>query len=147
MRGREGVVDVDVAQRGELVDEGRVVLLLLLVEAEVLQQQHVARLEIAHALFGLLADAILGEGDRLAERLRQRLDQRLQRHLGHALAVGPAEMAEHDHLGALVGELLQGRRGALDARGVGHLAVLHRHVEVDADQHALARHGSRNRSS
>ena len=45
MRGREGVVDIDVAQRRELVDEARVVLLLFLVEAQVLEQQHVAGLQ------------------------------------------------------------------------------------------------------
>ena len=140
MRGREGVVDVDVAQHRELVDEARVVLLLFLVEAQVLQQQHFAGLQRAHRLLGERADAVLGEGHRLAERLRQRLDQRLQRHLGHALAVGPAEVAEHDHLGALGRELAERRRGALDARRIGHLAVLHRHVEVDAHQHALAGH-------
>ena len=40
--GAEGVVDVDVAELGELRGEVGVVLLLVLVEAEVLQQQHVA---------------------------------------------------------------------------------------------------------
>ena len=44
----------------------------------------------------------------------------------------PAEMREQDHLAALVGDLGDGRRDALDAGGVGDLAVLHRHVEVDA---------------
>ena len=39
MRGGEGVVDVDVAELGEFGDEGRIVLLLALVEAGVLQQQ------------------------------------------------------------------------------------------------------------
>ena len=35
-------------------------------------------------------------------------------------------------------DLADGRRDALDARRVGDLAVLHRHVEIDAHQHALA---------
>ena len=42
MRGAEGVVDVDVGERGERGREGRVVLLLARVEAQVLEQQHVA---------------------------------------------------------------------------------------------------------
>ena len=42
MRGAEGVVDVDVAQRGEFFGEGRVVLFFLGMEAQVLQQQHFA---------------------------------------------------------------------------------------------------------
>jgi len=81
------------------------------------------------------------EGDGLADRPGQMFDERLQRHLGHALAVGPAEVAEHDHLGALVGEFLERGRGALDAHGIGHLAILHRHVEVDAHENAFAGHG------
>ena len=47
-------------------------------------------------------------------------------------------MRQQDDLRALVGEFQDGRRDALDAGRVGHLAVGDRHVEVDADQHALA---------
>jgi hypothetical protein len=99
-------------------------------EAQIIQQQHLARLQRAHGVLCQRADAVLGEGDRLAQRLGQRLDERLQRHFRHALAVGPAEVAEHDHLGALGGKLGERRRGALDAGRVGHLAILHRHVVV-----------------
>ncbi len=141
MRRRKGVVDVDVAQGRELVDEACLVLLFFLVEAEVLEQQHVAVLERTHGILGGDADAVVGEGDGLADRLGKRLDQRLQRHPRHALAIGPAEVAEHDHPGPLVGEFLQGRRGALDAHRIAHLAVLHRHVEVDPHEDALAGHG------
>src|SRR5436305_5972512 len=48
-------------------------------------------------------------------------------------------MREQDLLAALVLNFGDGRGDALDARGIRHLAVLHRHVEVDADEHALAR--------
>ena len=41
-------------------------------------------------------------------------------------ALGPAEMREQDHLAALVGDLGDGRRDALEPRGVGDAAVLHR---------------------
>jgi hypothetical protein len=47
-------------------------------------------------------------------------------------------MREQDHLAALVGDFLDGLRHALDARDVGDPAVLHRHVEIDAHEHALA---------
>src|ERR1043165_3284894 len=47
-------------------------------------------------------------------------------------------MREQDHLAALVGDLRDRRRDARDARCIGDLAVLHRHVEVDAHEHALA---------
>ena len=61
VRGREGVVDPDVAELGERGDEGRIVLLLALVEAGVLQQQDVAGLHRGDRGLGLVADAVLGE--------------------------------------------------------------------------------------
>ncbi len=48
------------------------------------------------------------------------------------------EMREQHDLAALAGDLADRRQHALDARRIGHAAVLHRHVEVDAHQHALA---------
>src|SRR3954469_22217683 len=49
----------------------------------------------------------------------------------------PAEVREQDHLAALVGDLDDTGRDALDAGRVGDLAVFHRHVEVDAEQDAF----------
>ena len=63
----------------------------------------------------------------------------LQRFLGVA-SLGPAEMREQDHLAALAGNLGDGRRDALEPGRVGDAAAFHGHVEVDAQQHALALH-------
>ena len=52
----------------------------------------------------------------------------------------PAEMREQDDLAALVGDFPDRRRRALDARRVREFAVVHRHVEIDAHEHALALH-------
>src|SRR5215470_20294613 len=49
-------------------------------------------------------------------------------------------MGKQNHPAALVGNLADGRSRALDAGRVGHFAVLDRHVEVDAHEHALALH-------
>ena len=84
-------------------------------------------------------DAILGKGDGLAaQRLGQHLRDRAQRHLGHWLAVRAAEMGQHDDLGPAFGKLGDRRSASLDAGGVGDAAVLHRHVEIGAHEHALA---------
>ena len=139
VRGRERVVDPDVAELGQLGDEGRIVLLFLLVEAGVLQAEDVAVLHRRDGLGRGLADAVVGEGDRLLDHLRQRGGDGLQRILGVA-ALRPAEMREQDHLAALVGDLGDGRRDALEPGRVGDAAVFHGHVEVDAQQHALALH-------
>jgi len=46
-------------------------------------------------------------------------------------------MRQQDHLAALVGDFMDRGNDAFDARGVGELAVLHRRVEVNAQQYAL----------
>ena len=80
-----------------------------------------------------------GEGDRPADDCRRSAPAiGSSENSGVRAALRPAEMGEQDDLGALVGELEDGRRDALDAGRVGDLAVGDRHVEVDADQHALA---------
>ena len=59
----EGVIDVDVAQPGQFLRPCRVVLGLALVEAGVLQHQHLAGLERRGGRFGLGAG---GHADELA---------------------------------------------------------------------------------
>jgi hypothetical protein len=49
-------------------------------------------------------------------------------------------MGEQQHFRALGGQVEDGRRGGADARGVGHLAIAHRQVEVDPDERDLAGH-------
>src|SRR5262245_58854427 len=46
-------------------------------------------------------------------------------------------MRKEDYLAALVGDLRNGRDNALNAGRVGNATALHRHVEIDAQQHAL----------
>src|SRR5262249_20945138 len=50
----------------------------------------------------------------------------------------PAEVRQQDDLAALVGDFLDGRRDPLNPSRVCDFAVVHRHVEVDAQQHAFA---------
>lgn len=49
MGGAESVVAVDVSKAGKLLRELGVVLLLLLVEAYILEERHVTRLQGGHA--------------------------------------------------------------------------------------------------
>jgi hypothetical protein len=48
--GAEGVVDIDVAELGELFGEGLIAFFLFFIEAEVFQQQHLAGFELAAAV-------------------------------------------------------------------------------------------------
>ena len=79
VRGGKRVVDIDVAELRERGREGRIVLFLALVEARVLQAENVARLHARDRLFGDLADAIVGKGDRPADDARDRGSDRLER--------------------------------------------------------------------
>ena len=64
----------------------------------------------------------------------------LERELWLRSALGAAEMRQQDDLAALAGDLADGRRDPLQPCGIGDTAVFHRHVEIDAQQHALALH-------
>ncbi len=107
-------------------------------EAGILEQQHFAVVQFGNGVGGLVADAVGSEIDALVEDLLDGGGDRLQRHVGDGLALRPAEMREQNDFRALLGEFANGRRHALDAGGVGHLAVLDRHVQIDAHENALA---------
>src|SRR5258707_9885594 len=49
-------------------------------------------------------------------------------------------LRQQDHFAALAGYFDDGRRYPFQPGGVGDAAVLHRHIEIDAHQHALALH-------
>ena len=110
------------------------VLLLALVEAAVLQQHHLA---------GLHVDAVDPVGLQrhlAAEQLGQALGHRRQRVLGLELALGGTAQVRGDHhrRAGVQRHADAGHRGA-DARVFGDVAgVVLRHVEVGADEHALA---------
>ena len=76
MRGPERVVDVDVRVRRERRGERRVVLLLLDVEAEVLEQQHLAAAEPVDGVLRPGAEGIAGDRDGLAHQLAEALGPR-----------------------------------------------------------------------
>ena len=139
VRRREGVVDPDVAEFCQFGDEGRIVLFFFLMETGVFQTKNVAVLHRGDGLLRRLADAIVGEADRLSDHLGKFGGDRLQQFLGIA-SLGPAEMREQDDLAALGGNLGDGGRDAFEPRGVGDAAIFHGHVEVDAQQDALALH-------
>src|ERR1700719_3337821 len=112
-RRRERVVDPDIAELCQLGDERQIVLFFFLVEAGVFQSKDVAILHGSDGFLGDLADAIVGEGNRLFDHLRQRHGNRLQRFLGVA-SLGPAEMRQQDRSAALAGYLEDGRGDALE---------------------------------
>ena len=137
MRDRERVVDKQIAQRCELFGERLIVFFFLGMEAGVFQAQNIAVLHPGDGGFRFRADAVFGESHRPLDDARDFGGDGLERIL-RIKSLRPVEMRQQNHLAALVGELGDGRGDFLDAGGVGNLAVLHRHVEVDAQQDAFA---------
>ena len=139
--GAEGVVDVEVAERGDLLGEGGVALLLLGVEAEVFEQDHVAGLERGAGLGDRRADAIGQEADRFLQQFGEPRRARRQAEFRVGLAFGPAEVRHEDQRAALLEHRLDARQRGADALVVGDAArVVLGHVEVHAHQHAPALH-------
>ncbi len=138
MRGAEGVVDVDVAERGQSFGKGLVVLFFLRMETQVLQQQHVARLHRGDHLLDRRADAVRRESHFLAQESLEPLDHGRQAVPCVRLALGPAQVRAEDDLGAFVHGPVDRREGGADAGVVGDLvSLVERDVEVGADDHAL----------
>ncbi len=139
MGGGEGVVYPEVPELRQFGHECGIVLLLAFVEAGVLQAEDVAGLHPSDRFCCLVADAVLREGDWPSQHARDLLRDRTQRLRG-INTLRPPEMREQDRLAALVGDLVDGRRLPLNARGVGDLASFGRDVEIDAHKHALVLH-------
>ena len=78
MRRPEGVVDVDVGVRGERRGEGRVVGLLLGVEAQVLEQQDLAGPHPLERVLGPEPEGVAGHRHVAPEQLGQALADRAQ---------------------------------------------------------------------
>ena len=84
-------------------------------------------------------EPVLDQRHLAAEQLRQPHRHRRQRQLRRRLALlGPAEVRHQHDARARRERLLDRRQRGADARVAGDDAVLDRHVEVLADQHALA---------
>ncbi len=135
--GGEGVVDVDIAESGEHPGEDGVIVLLARVEARVVGKKDVTLVErLGGAVGGIVAPVGGDEDHGAADGAGKRRAYGAQGHLRHEPALGPSEMAQDDEACALVQKLAQCGDAALDARGIGHGAVLHGHIEVEPDDDA-----------
>lgn len=107
--------------------------LLLGVEAQVLQENHLAVLGVVHNLLNLWSNAVWSEGDAAAEKLLELRNDRLERELVVDLAIRAAQVGHQDHsLGAVVDGILDGGNGTGDTLCVGDILLgVEGNVEVD----------------
>ena len=132
MRGREGIVDVKVAEPGELLRAGS---FFSSPAWKRCSRPRLAVLQGVHGLRGRVADAVFGEGDRLP-RCRANSAATGFR-LSLVAALGLPKWARR--ITFRPSRQSRGRReDALDACRIRHPAVLHRDVEIDPHEGALA---------
>ena len=146
MGAAKGVVHVEVAESGKLLCERGVVGFFLSVEAEVFQQQRLTLFEIRNKLSRNLADAIRGKAyvlvftEDVVQQFTQTINYWAQAECGNDLALGAPEVGAEDDAGLAAEGVLNSWYGLADAGVVEDLVAIFRkrHVEVDADEHALA---------
>ena len=139
--GAEGVVDVAVAEGGQLAGQVFPTLGLFGIEADVLEQHHLATLQLlGHGLGHTAAEQLLGELDGTVHERLKILGHRLESQLGlEATLLGTAEVCHDDDGGTVVEQLLDGGHRLAHAGIVGDVFVLvHRDVEVYTQQHLTA---------
>jgi hypothetical protein len=140
MRGGEGIVHIDIAKRRHALGEFDVVLFFARMKAGVLEHQHAARRGAIDRLLRLgdVSPVSGDEADRVSGCVGNGRHHDLERKLGVHLAFGPAEMGEQDSLAIHFDDLADRGDDALDAGGVGDLAVGDGHVQVDTQEDILA---------
>jgi len=135
--GTEGIVDKEVEGGGELLNEGLLVLGLLLVEAGVLEHEDISLLgAIDHGL-DVITDAVGGELDILTKELSHALGGGGKGELV-LLAIGAAQVGADGDDGTLRLEVLDGGDGGTDAGVVGDLLAVEGDVDVATDKDLLA---------
>src|SRR5256886_2638329 len=139
VRGAERIVDIKLAEGGQLPGKGRVVFGFAGIEADILQHHNLAVAHRPHSGLDRGTDAVLQVAHRPSHELAEPLRQRRGPVGVVDLAVGAAEMRDQDHARTALDQVLDRRERLADAGIVDDAAILDRDVEVDADQHALAR--------
>ena len=139
MGNTESVIHSHISQGCQLLGELRIVLLLSLVIAEVLQQEDFTGLEVSSSLLSLGAYAVSSPLHILAKQLGEMCHQMLGGELGLASLRRTADMASQDYSSAVIQQVIDGRQSAHHASIVGDVLVLiERNVVVHADKHFFA---------
>ena len=134
----EGVVDVHVRIARQGLRELGIVGLLLGVEAQVLEHDHLPRLEARERVDRAAPERVAGDRHLHPQQLAEPLRRRAQAVGVVDLAAGAAEVAGEDDDRALVAQVADRGHRRPDAGVVGDLPVRKRHVEVHAHEDALA---------
>ena len=114
-------------------------------EAQVLEQQHLAGLKLTGHFAGYFANAIGREGhvdifaQRFVEQLAQTVNHRAQRIFWIRFALGTAQVRSQNDLGLMPDGVDDGGQRGRDAGvvGDGRAVISERHIEINADEDPL----------
>ena len=137
MRRAEGVVDVQIGQRGQRGGKIGTVFGLPGIETQVFQQNDVAALHAGHVFGHLVAAAIGDEFHRMLQQLRQPHRHRAQGILTVRHTLRPPQMRHQDHSRAVLQQIADRRQGGDDTGIVLDHALLERHIEIHAHDHGF----------
>mmetsp|Transcript_4296 Transcript_4296/g.10553 ORF Transcript_4296/g.10553 Transcript_4296/m.10553 type:complete len:294 (-) Transcript_4296:55-936(-) len=141
----KGIVHIDVRQLGERSSEGnhlgRSSILALLggMEAQVLQQHHLTRLESSTGGLHLRTDAVVQEAHILAfQKFTETVSYWLEGEFLRALAIGTTEMGGQHHTATTIQDGFNRRESSHNTLITGNLSVLHRNIKVHTNENALS---------
>ena len=138
MSRAERVVDEHVTHAAQPPCEVALVAGFSSVEAEVLQQQHVAVAHACRVSFGRVADTVGSHHHLAPKKLGQTRRHGLERHRSDDLALGSPKVRGKDRPAAGLDDVSDRGESSPDARVVGDGAVGSQwHVEVNARQNAF----------
>jgi hypothetical protein len=131
----KGVIDIDLGGAEQFLGESRIIFFLFRVEADVFQDQNLARLEIGPELVGLGAHAVCRKLYRTAERLGEVRGYGLEGILLLRLALGPPKVAGENKGGPSFEEQFKSGEGFLNPGIVRNFRSLGRGLERDVKIH------------
>ena len=134
VRGREGVVAVDIAQGREVFRHLWVVLFFHRGEAGVLNQHDGAVGEGFH----LVGVGHFDKGHGRSQSGLKRGQGHAERHLWHDFAFGTTKVREEDRNTASGNDVFDGGHDAVNAGCIGHNAVFDGDVDIHAHQNAFS---------
>ena len=138
VRGREGVVHINVAIGGNRPGKFGIVLFLTLPEPGILKHGDVARPEDADSLLYHVTRNFGDEHHFLAQHGLNRIQRHRDRHGRNAFALRAPEVSQQQDFRPLFRQFQDRRGRSPHARIVSDRTVLHRQVQVNAHQRNLA---------
>ncbi len=134
----KGVIDINIAEPGQLFGEVGIVLLFFLMEAEIFQQKNITVFQLSGEFVDFRADAVRRERHRLVQQFGQSAGGRLERIPRLRAAFGTAEMAHENEAAAAIQDAFNRRKRLGNAAVIGDPRTVQRDIKIDPHQNFFA---------